>query len=221
MSTRETVDETLQLAVDLATELVRGCSIADIMLRRGRRISTPVASSEKARAIDAIQQELMEGPCLTAMSHGEPVVSNDLVNDTRWPEFGRQAGKLGVRSVASYGLLSVPSGANATFGSLNLYGDEVDLFDDNAVELGALFASHCSTILAAAIKHEGLLAALESRDVIGQAKGILMERHRLTSAEAFEILSDRSQELNRKLRDVADAVTTTGALPQGAHKQVL
>jgi AmiR/NasT family two-component response regulator len=67
--------------------------------------------------------------------------------------------------------------------------------------------------LAGAEHEEQLRAGMTSRDLIGQAKGILMERFRLTPHQAFDVLSRVSQELNRKLVDVAAELTETGALP--------
>lgn len=212
LASRRQVDETLQLAVDLAAELVRGCTFADLMFIGQGGATTPVSTGEVARAIDAFQDATGQGPCLDAATTREVVVAEDLRTDARWPDFGPHAAELGVRSVAAYQLF-LHRNEDDRFGSLNLYGDRPKAFDEVAVELGAVFAAHCAAVLAAAIAHEGARAALESRDRIGQAKGVLMARHSVTASEAFEQLRTVSQERNIKLRDLADLVAERGELP--------
>lgn len=210
-STRD-VDETLQLAVDLAQELVRGCDLADVMFLRPGGTTTPVSTDPLAIDLDDAQGEYDEGPCITAARDEPVVVSTDLAADPRWPRFGPRAAEMGVRSAASYQLF-LHRHDRDRLGALNLYGRSADGFEEEAVVLGEVFAAQCSAALAAAIAKEGANAALDSRDRIGQAKGILMERHRLDATEAFDELRRRSQALNMKLRDVADHVARTGALP--------
>ena len=212
LASRHTVDETLQLAVDLASELVVGCALADVMFWQAGDTTTPVSSDPLAIALDEAQADAGEGPCVLAAT-GEPiVVANDLAGDQRFPVFGPRAAALGAHSAVSYQLF-LQRRQGARLGALNLYGTSVDAFDDQAVALGAAFATHCATVLAAAITRDGLEAALESRDLIGQAKGILMQRRRLTASAAFEMLRGSSQELNLKLREVAQKVVDTGDLP--------
>lgn len=206
------VDETLQLTVDLAQELVRGCDLADVMFLRPGGTTTPVSTDPLAIALDDVQGECEEGPCITAAREEPVVVSRDLADDARWPRFGPLAVEMGVRSAASYQLF-LHRHDRDRLGALNLYGRSPDGFEDETVVLGEVFAAQCSAALAAAIAKEGAAAALESRDRIGQAKGILMERHRLDASEAFDALRRSSQERNMKLRDVADHVARTGALP--------
>jgi AmiR/NasT family two-component response regulator len=93
------------------------------------------------------------------------------------------------------------------------------VFDDEDQEIGQLFASHAAVALAGAEHEENLRAGMSNRDVIGQAKGILMERHKLTAHQAFGVLARVSQELNRKLCDVAREFTETGALPTAGHRR--
>jgi GAF domain-containing protein len=210
-STRD-VDETLQLAVDLARELVRGCDIADVMFLGAGGISTPASTEPFAEALDELQGEFDEGPCMTAAREEEVVLARDLGSDPRWPSFGPRAAEVGVHSALSFQLY-LRRHARDRFGALNLYGRQADAFDEEAIVLGEVFAAQCSTALAAVIAKEGAVAALESRDRIGQAKGILMERHRIDAEEAFEELRRASQDLNIKLRDIADHVARTGSLP--------
>jgi hypothetical protein len=213
MASRQAVDETLQLAVDLATELVRGCEIADVMLLRRGGTTTPVSSEPTAVEIDRIQAETGEGPCISAARDHPVVVSDDLETDDRWPAFSRRAvAETGVHSALSFQLYLHRSDGDR-FGAMNLYSREPAAFDADSIALGEVFAAHCSTALAAAIDREGAEVALASRDLIGQAKGILMATERVTAAEAFDLLRRTSQDLNVKLRDVADHVTRLGQLP--------
>lgn len=202
----------LQLAVDLAAELVHGCSFADVMFIRAGGVVTPVSSDALAVALDHAQEAFGEGPCLTAARHEPLVVANDLGNDDRWPRFGARASEMGVHAAVSYQLFLHRNDTDR-FGALNLYGADARGFDDAAIQLGEVFAAQCAAVLAAAVTQEGAQAALESRDVIGQAKGVLMERHKVSASEAFDMLRRVSQRRNLKVREVAQQVAETGLLP--------
>jgi hypothetical protein len=213
LASRQDVDETLQLAVDLATELVRGCELADVMFLRRGGVTTPVSSDALAREIDRIQQESNEGPCLSAARADQLVVSDELATDERWPTFGpRAVAEVGVHSALSFQLYLHRNGGDR-YGALNLYSTSPSAFVEESIALGEVFAAQCATTLAAAIAREGAETALASRDLIGQAKGILMATEQLTAEEAFALLRRASQDLNVKLRDVADHVARVGALP--------
>lgn len=139
-------------------------------------------------------------------------MSYDLEQEDRWPEFTRRALDLGIPSVVAYRLFGGRDGDDQRFGALNMFGEGTDL-DEADVELGGVFAAHCSAVLAGAIEEVGLQTALQTRDVIGQAKGILMERHRLTPEQAYAMLRRASMNRNVKVRDLAQTVAETGALP--------
>ena len=213
LSEARDVDEVLQLAVDLATEIIAGVDLADIMLARDGQVTVPVSTDPLAVQLDEAQEELGEGPCLSALRDEEAdrVVVHDLREDDRWPAFRDRALELGVRSVAAYPVVRHLDGSD-TLGALNLFGFTPN-WGELAVELGQVFATHCSSLLAAEIQREGLQTALASRDVIGQAKGILMARHRVTADQAFDLLRRASNDRNVKLREIAQQVTETGALP--------
>lgn len=211
-SRQSTVDETLQAAVDLCRQLIPGCDIADIMFLQRRLVTTPVSTEPQAILLGRAQQESGEGPCLTAAIEKEVVVTQDLRTDGRWLVFGPRALEQGIVSVLSYQLFLNRSDGDR-FGALNIYGRSPNAFDDEAIALGEVFAAHCSAMLAAAIEQEGAQAALLSRDVIGQAKGILMERNRISADEAFELLKAVSQDKNIAVRDLAERVANTGELP--------
>jgi hypothetical protein len=201
--------------VDLATELIPGCSYADVMFVRAGGTTTPVSSDPIAVALDQLQDESNEGPCRSTMTTRQPVVVSDLATDERWPTFGPRAVEMGVHSTASYQLF-LHRNQDDRLGALNLYGIRTAAFDAGAVEIGEVFAVHCAAVLASAIAQEGAEDALRSRDVIGQAKGILMAGHQVSAAEAFDLLRRTSQSRHVKLRDLAQHVAETGALPEDA-----
>jgi GAF domain-containing protein len=205
-------DATLQLAVELASERVPGCELADIMVLGPRGTTTPVSTDPLALAIDALQTRFAQGPCRDAALEERVVRVGDLASDPRWPRFAPAAAKLGLRSVLSLQLYLERHDGDR-FGALNLYSSTAHAFDDQAVEVAEVMAALCTSALASHIAREGLEAALDSRDVIGQAKGVLMARRGITAAEAFALLKDSSQEHNRRLVDIAEGVASTGELP--------
>ena len=100
-------------------------------------------------------------------------------------------------------------------GALNLYSRVADAFDDESEHVGLLFAAHAAIAFEAVRERDGLSRSVLTRQLIGQAQGILMERHKVTQDQAFGLLVAASQRSNTKLRDVADALVATGALPAG------
>jgi AmiR/NasT family two-component response regulator len=212
----DTVEGTLKQIVNLAVETIDGCDYAGVSLVLGLSITTPVFSDEIVAAADAVQYETDEGPCLDALRLQATFEAGDLAHDARWPRFGPRVAEMGVAGLLSYHLFA----HERTLGALNLYSRTARAFDDTAHRTGAIFAAHAAIALSAAQTHEGALeesagmkSALESRDIIGQAKGILMERESITAGEAFDVLRRASQHINVKLREVARRVTETGESP--------
>jgi hypothetical protein len=128
--------------------------------------------------------------------------------EPRWPRFARKAADLGILSMLSFQLFV----QDDNFGALNLYSEDAGAFGPQSESDGILLASHAALAMTAARTHAGLLTALDNRDLVGQAKGILMERYKITGVEAFGLLVASSQAVNRKLRDVADHLVATGEL---------
>ncbi len=209
LASRETLDETLQTAVDLCEESIEGCDGASIMFVRGRETTTPAASSSIAAQSDYAQYEADNGPCLEALRDAETVYIADLANDDRWPGYRDRALELGVGSVLSLQLFV----SGNMFGALNLHARQPHAFDERAQHIGRIFASHIAVALKGAITESGLKRAIESRDIIGQAKGILMEREALTADAAFERLRQLSQSLNKSVRALAEDIAETGEIP--------
>ena len=128
--------------------------------------------------------------------------------------FARRAVReTGVRSLLAVRLYTEED----TYGALNLYSRQVDAFGDESAAIACVLAAHGAVVFSAALHREEvetLRVGLESREVIGQAMGILMNRRGLTADDAFDVLVRASQHLNRKLRDVASNVARTGTDPE-------
>lgn len=207
LSETETLDHTLQRVVELAEDCVEGCDGASIMLiTDGGRTITPASSSSVAHESDLAQFETDQGPSLGAIRQQQTLIIDDLATDGRWPDYAEIALELGVRSMLSFRLFM----AEDTMGALNLYATTPRAFTARSADVGQLFASHAAVAMKAAITEAGLERALASRDVIGQAKGILMERRGIPPGAAFEELVALSQHENRPLRAVAEDIATTG-----------
>jgi GAF domain-containing protein len=206
------VDDTLAAITKAAAVSVPGAEDAAISLSTRRSpLENHTATHELPRRVVHLQAEVGEGPCLQSLADQVPVRVDDLAAEQRWPQFrSRMAGEL----LGS--MLSVPLSVDdgGSLGSLSLYATVPAAFDAQSEEIGLVFASHAAVALAAARNEEGLRLALTNRDLIGQAKGILMERHKLTGQQAFLLLVRASQSTNVKLRDLAEELVDTGALTQ-------
>ena len=201
----EGVERTVAKIGQLAVQTIDGCDHAGVSLIEGRIVTTVGASDEVPVEVDRIQYEVDQGPCLDAIRHLDEYHCGRLDEEDRWPAFSRRAfEETGVVSMVAFRLFVDED----TMGALNLYSKTPDAFDDESREIGAVFAAHAAVALASARKEEHLETALGSRDVIGQAKGLLMARQDISSDEAFAVLRNASQRLNIKLRDVADNVVT-------------
>jgi hypothetical protein len=166
---------------------------------------TVAVSHPMARRVDGLQYLLSEGPVFEAMSADEPVTCTDLDASARWPEFAPRAVLNGVRSTLS---VRLPSERGA--GALNIYCSEPGEFGAGTRSAAIAVAAELTVTLGSARRIANLTMALQSRDLIGQAKGIAMERYKISADAAFALLSRISQERNIKLRDLAAEITTTG-----------
>jgi hypothetical protein len=209
------VGDTLAEVVDLAVHTIDGCDFAGIFMMDGGLLTTPVATDSIVIELDGLQHGTGEGPCLDAIALGSPFYAGDLSEDERWPSFGPAATALGVRSL--YGL---PLQLNSTPGALNLYARYPNAFGVIDRGKAVLLAAMADLALSSAQTHENeerrnttLHAALATREIIGQAQGILMERERISSDQAFDVLRRASQHLNVKLRNVAQDLVDTGERP--------
>ena len=211
--TLEAEDDTERMLGDLVTAAVAqipGADEGSISVVRARRdVVSQSPSSDLPERVDALQAEVGEGPCLDAVFEDRVVHVPDLRTETRWPHFAALAAEAGAASMLSFRLWV--EGDN--LGALNLYGRETHAFTEESEQIGLLFVSHAAVAMAGAQKQDRLLASLDARDLIGQAKGILMERYTIDSLKAFALLVRASQHSNRKLRDIAAELALTGELP--------
>jgi hypothetical protein len=219
------VGETLAQLVDLAVTTIEGCDYAGIFLVEDGKIGTPYSTAGLVIELDALQHRTGEGPCLDAIRLGVVSYAEDLELDPRWLVFGPAAAAGGVR-----GLLALPLQINEAPGALNLYARYPQAFGVIDRGKGMLLAAMAGIALSTARAHEdderraaNFQSALATREMIGQAQGILMERERITPDEAFDILRRASQHLNVKLRDIAQTVVDTGEWPdtgvQGSQRR--
>lgn len=202
----------LAAIVAAAVALIPGAEEGSISIVLGRRrIRSEAPTGELPRRVDALQEELQQGPCLDVAYQQQTVRVSDLTDDDRWPLLAARAAETGAVSMLSL-QLSV-EGDNLR--ALNLYARTVDAFTDDSEQMGLLVAAHAALAYVSASRQAHLVRALVTRDLIGQAKGILTERYQITGDNAFLLLTRISQNSNRKLHQVAaelvDSGTITGA----------
>ncbi|MFJ7213857.1 GAF and ANTAR domain-containing protein [Amycolatopsis sp. NPDC098790] len=212
-----TVGGVLRLVVGAASALVPGADLVSVTLREpDGTYHTPVETDAVAVRLDQVQYDHAEGPCVESARPDGPAIgwSQNLAQDPRWPSFGPAAAGFGYHSVLATALLpdALPPRRS---GALNIYSSRPEAFDSRSIDLALLLATHASlalahteAVVAADLEREHLHRAVESRDVIGQAKGILMQRRGITADEAFDVLRRASQDLNVKLADLAVALAT-------------
>lgn len=200
------LDTTLRGITDTAVSMIPGADSADILMIVGKRFESHGSTSDLPEQMDALQQRLGEGPCVDAALDARVTRSNDLTDERRWPRFTRHALDAGVRSTLSFQLYT----GNHTSGALNLFAKTRHAFDDESVLIGEVLAAHAAIAIAAARTAEQLLSAVASRDMIGQAKGMLMERFGIDAAQAFAMLTKLSQDSNTPLADVATKIVELG-----------
>ena len=219
----ETLEATLSRVASLACRTLRACDLASVTMINDGRPSTPVQTEPLASDLDAAQYHTRRGPCLEAYDVRRVVRGTISDSRDRWPEFTAAAAKAGVRSVLSVPLvLSFPLvTSDRPLGALNLYSKSAESYDQADEETAVLLSEQASVACANAEVYwrtytltEHLREALESRDIIGQAKGILMARRGLKPEEAFEALRKVSQRRNVKLRDIAEQVVYLGDLEE-------
>src|SRR5215216_4757085 len=200
----------------IARRAMPSVAAASVTLIRGEKPSTAAYDGQMALDADELQYERGYGPCMDAGRAGQMFLIDDMRTEQRWPDYAQHAVAHGVLSS-----LSVPLPfQGATIGALNTYAGHPQFIDDHDVELAEEVAAWVAIAIgnaeAAASTSEDLTqlrTAMMSRACIEQAKGILMERHKITEDEAFTILTHASQVTNTKLRDIASELVRTGALP--------
>jgi GAF domain-containing protein len=204
----------LQRVVDLLTQLMPEGAEASITVLRDQRATTAAFTGERAFDLDEMQYERGYGPCLDAAIGGHVIEIADGRTESRWPDYVPVFLRHGALSS-----LAVPVPATQLAAGLNVYAPVVGAFTDEHRHAAAGFAAHAAVALAnmdalqdARDRAENLQAAMESRAAIEQAKGILIERYKLTPDQAFRLLAEASMRTNRKVRDLAEHLVLTGEL---------
>jgi transcriptional regulator with GAF, ATPase, and Fis domain len=200
-----------ELAEHAATE-IPGAQYAGVTVtRNGKHIDTPAATHKWPILLDEIQQRHREGPCLTAAWDEKTVYVANLETDRRFPLYRRDAlAETPICSIMAFQLFI----ADETMGALNVYSETPDAFGPASMEVGLVFAAHSSVAWNSARRDEQFKKALASRDVIGQAKGMIMERYGIDAIQAFEMLRKLSQDSNVALVQIATELVTKAQSPR-------
>lgn len=204
-----TLQDTLLRVAEFAEEALPATAMTGITMLVDGRPTTAVFTDEAAPEIDTAQYGTGSGPCLDAFRHRRIFRIDDTTKDDRWAAFSKAAAAYGIRST-----LSIPLVANHEgLGAMNLYSRTPNGFSEEDEEVAAQFGVQAAIVLANAqaywdahLLSQNLSAAMQSRAVIEQAKGILMGAQRCSADEAFQILVRASQRENRKLRAIAEGV---------------
>ncbi len=201
-----TLEQILEDVTAAAVQLVPGADAAGVLLVKAGGDFESLADTEGlVGQLDRLQCEYGEGPCAEAALQETVVRSDDLRGESRWPRYAPAAVKLGVLSGLSFKLYT----ADRTAGALNLFGFQPDAWDTDAETTGAVLAAHAAAAVLAQRHGEQMQTALSTRDRIGQAKGIIMERYGVDDVRAFDMLRAISQESQVKLAAVARRVIET------------
>jgi len=216
------MESLLQAVADTAKSVMPGAPEASIFVMTPRRLVTVASTGQLAIDLDEVQYSQHQGPCLHAATSGDLTEILDTRTENRWAEYARRAAEKGNLSS-----LSVPLSIDneGTTGALNIYAREAHAFDDESRASATSFGPYAAVAIGNMQDYQSardmagnLQAALDSRAVIDQAKGILMERHKITADQAFQLLAHASMTTNTKVRDVADHLVHTGEL-RGQQKR--
>jgi hypothetical protein len=203
-----TAEDILSEVTAAAVELIPGVDTAGILLiTKGGKFESHAGTSELPYELDQLQQTFQEGPCMEAALSDLIVRTDDFRTEARWPAYSSAVAKLGVLSGLSFRLYT----ADRTAGALNLFGYKPTNWDDEAQLTGTVLAAHAASAILAHRQGEQLQSALATRDRIGQAKGVIMERYGVDDLRAFEMLRQLSQEGNTPLVDIAQRVVDSRA----------
>jgi len=202
------VDNVLVDVTAAAKELIPGVDIAGVLLvGKGGTHQTLAPTSDVMFKLDELQMTTGEGPCLQAALDEIVIRTDDFRDEPRFPKYAPKVVELGLLSALSLKLYT----ADRTAGALNLFGYEPRPWNSEAETIGMVLAAHAASAILASRESEQLQSALSTRDRIGQAKGIIMERFKIDDVRAFEMLRKLSQDTNTKLVDVAHRVIDTPA----------
>jgi GAF domain-containing protein len=205
---QEDLETTLVKISEVSVRVVPGCELASVTIMEQGDARTPGASDPVAVELDQVQYRYGSGPCLEAIEQARTIEVDDLETDDRWPEFSKSALEHGF-----FSSLSVPIRIDGVTGGLNLYGRSKHGFKETPKEITELIASGASIAIenakvygASKLLVEQLNEAIKTREIIGEAKGVLMAREGVSEDEAFQMLVTVSQNTNTKLREIAQKI---------------
>lgn len=205
----------LRQVAAVAAEVLPEEPVTSVTIVGGGRPTTVACSGALAATLDEVQYRLGEGPCLAAATTGRPSELLDTRRPADWSGFASRAAAHGCGSVLSFPL----PGRNRITGALNVYARPAGGLDRRTIDRFARLADYAVVAVSNAYLYEtaveragNLERALDSRAVIDQAKGVLMERFKLTAEQAFQVLTRVSMESNVKVRDLAERFVATGEL---------
>ena len=200
------LDDVLRGVTSTVIELLPGADTCGVLLvSKNGTFESLSGTSDLIYEVDRLQEKHNAGPCVEAATNELIVRTEDFENETRWPEYSREVCKLGVRSSISFKLYT----GERTAGALNVFSRKPHSFDTDAEVIGSILAAHAAAAILASRESEQLNTALLSRDLIGQAKGILMEHFDLDAIAAFDMLRKLSQQMNVRLAEGAARVVDT------------
>lgn len=203
------LDQTLSRITAAAVEVLPDVTMASMTIRhRDNRLETVAPTDDVLCDLDAKQYELRQGPCYDTATDEPYAVSSDLAADSRWPDYSKAALGAGIRAQAGIALFAAPRFR----GALNLYSHHVGAFEDLG-PIGTLFSHQAAVAIAYAQEVSDLRQSVATRQQIGLAIGVVMERYQLSEERAFAFLARLSQDRNVKLRDLAQEFTTTAKAP--------
>jgi GAF domain-containing protein len=189
-----------------ARELIPGTDTAGVLLvGKGGKFESLAGTDDLPHQLDELQMTLNEGPCVEAALDELIVRTDDFRSEERWPKYSAAAVEMGVLSGLSFKLYT----ADRTAGALNLFAFKPHAFDGQDETTGVVLAAHAAAAILASRHGEQLESAVSTRDRIGQAKGIIMERFGIDDVQAFDMLRRLSQDSNTRLIDVAQRVIDT------------
>lgn len=200
------VGDVLSDVTAAALELIPGVGTAGVLLiGKGAKFESLAGTSELPHQLDELQMMYQEGPCVEAALNEVIVRTDDFRHEPRWPRYSQAAVEIGVLSGLSFKLYT----ADRTAGALNLFAFEPNVWDAESETIGTVLAAHAAAAILASRQAQQLESAVSTRDRIGQAKGIIMERYSVDDVQAFEMLRRLSQESNTRLIDIAQQVIDT------------
>jgi GAF domain-containing protein len=200
------VNDVLSGVTSTAMELVPGTDSAGVLLvGRGGKFESLAGTDELPHQLDELQMTFNEGPCVEAALDEVIVRTDDFRSEPRWPKYSLAVVEIGVLSGLSIKLYT----ADRTAGALNLFAFKPHAFDAQDETTAVVLAAHAAAAILASRQGEQLESALSTRDRIGQAKGIIMERFGVNDVQAFDMLRKLSQDSNTRLTDIAQRVIET------------